>query len=101
MEGVCFTCPLQHGSLYANLPLGPAASKEVRETLRELVSKLAGHRTKRSYTACWGERAHHGSGHLEPPREGQGGALENIWARGIFLEIAWARKSSGRKGGSR
>lgn len=41
-DGVHFICPLQHGPLHTGLPLGPAASEEVRKTPRVLLLSWLG-----------------------------------------------------------
>lgn len=81
--------------LCASLPLGPAASEEVREPPRELCFQSQGVIGLRSYQLV-GERG--------PPWATQGSlrwSLEKQLEPGAFIteEIAWAKKSSGRRGG--
>ena len=81
--------------LCASLPLGPAASEEVKEPPREIRFQSQGVIGLRSYQLV-GERG--------LPWATQGSlrwSLEKQLEPGAFIteEIAWAKKSSGRRGG--
>lgn len=102
MEGVCFTCCSQQGSLCANLILGPAASKEVREKPRAPLPSWLGTRPEKLHSLLERGSPPWVRSHWTTQGSLRRSLRKYLGARTFSTEdLAWAKKSSGRKEGLR